>query len=1018
MSTGNISINPFSIPPPTPHISENGYAAVGKKPKESAGETKTGEGSLRKDKKETREQKKSDKKKKGGHSEDGGNDKPKSKGKKNKMGHIKARNVEDEAVPWWRRLVSTGNTVIDPPQTAFPVPGTPVMSSAFGTAKSGATGASNILGPALSDDEDEEAHDHPGRRRHHRHHHHHHHHRHRHHHHHGESVLGGSYHDRDAPTEDESSSRGSRKHGKNRKHHRRHHDHHHHESAAAAAVEKKRALEGGRVFSIDETPPDPLLAAAATAVRALDGLIAKVSAWMPLAETEPTVSRVPFPTAASKEYQATIMRMRSLLELMVEALRTLRTRGVTVHYHCHCDATTSATNGNGAPATVHQHGRNCTRHLHDTTPSRYLLAALEDLGPLAAECADNFVLVVQLIVIKLSPENSGGILGVETAHKIQKGLASCCCSCACCCGGGGEKKKRNQRRKRNHYRPKEDRGESGGMSSQSSDDEPSASSGGPATDAGSGRGVMGGTANANDSSGSDSESGGCSDPSCNHQSGADGGGGHAPNCPHQKQQSTTTDTLGLGLGGGEGGSILDCDPNDPLAFLRSERLVSASLAFEEQCLELHFQKALAWQQLVRLSRAVYFKQMELYVRKYGAALVSAHLLKDSRHSAAANSGSNASFAATAGGTTTAAGSSAVAAARGDPPVFDVGPLSPHGDDGRPLPSSSVSFPNQNAALVANASMASAATSSAAANNHSQQQPQNASFAGANNGGATLSNRLIARSLGSAMDGDRTDLATITAHDVARRTNESGLTLSFTQAAAVAAALNTHKQQLQQQLSSRNNSSVAGGSTSPSSVSARAGGGGGGVSPSSSTDAFSAVPNDSFPNLFDSSFVPRMLEIMQQQVEANGALLDPRAPSQRPNGATGEEDEADEKRRRLREVLAANGGRFPTPVALWTEDELDVLAEEIVGGANEADTDRSSDGPEAATASRDPQHRSSGGNDGNNGRISQPRKLKMLLSSADSEGLHTFTFCLVMFSKEAKRLIMSVEGLQQHMLALE
>ena len=47
-----------------------------------------------------------------------------------------------------------------------------------------------------------------------------------------------------------------------------------------------------------------------------------------------------------------------------------------------------------------------------------------------------------------------------------------------------------------------------------------------------------------------------------------------------------------------------------------------------------------------------------------------------------------------------------------------------------------------------------------------------------------------------------------------------------------------------------------------------------------------------------------------------------------------------------------------------------------------------------------------------------KKLKMLMTNADTEGVHTFTFCLVMFSKEIKRLIMTVEALQQHMLALE
>ena len=140
--------------------------------------------------------------------------------------------------------------------------------------------------------------------------------------------------------------------------------------AAAASRNAAAALipAAPKPSSAAPAPADPLLDSVSQSIRALDAIVAKASAWMPLAEMEPVVTRLSFPTGANAEYHKTIVRMKSLLELMGEALRTLRA------------------NRNGP----------------DDSPSPYLTAAIDELSPLAARCGAHFSAVVTMIAARMA----------------------------------------------------------------------------------------------------------------------------------------------------------------------------------------------------------------------------------------------------------------------------------------------------------------------------------------------------------------------------------------------------------------------------------------------------------------------------------------------------------------------------------------------------------------------------------------------------------------------------------------
>eukprot|EP00744_Colponema_vietnamica_P009847 GILI01013976.1.p1 GENE.GILI01013976.1~~GILI01013976.1.p1 ORF type:complete len:782 (+),score=116.69 GILI01013976.1:330-2348(+) len=117
-------------------------------------------------------------------------------------------------------------------------------------------------------------------------------------------------------------------------------------------------------------PEDKLLLTAAAAVKSLEKLVSLAAVWMPLAETEPTLTRVAFPVTANKDFHLTMVKMRSLLDLMVEALKVLRTQ-------------------------------------RSESPSLYFLAVVDDLHPHALRCAERFGQVVDMIVMTLSRRHAG-----------------------------------------------------------------------------------------------------------------------------------------------------------------------------------------------------------------------------------------------------------------------------------------------------------------------------------------------------------------------------------------------------------------------------------------------------------------------------------------------------------------------------------------------------------------------------------------------------------------------------------
>ena len=160
---------------------------------------------------------------------------------------------------------------------------------------------------------------------------------------------------------------------------------------------------------------------------------------------------------------------------------------------------------------------------------------------------------------------------------------------------------------------------------------------------------------------------------------------------------------------------------------------------------------------------------------------------------------------------------------------------------------------------------------------------------------------------------------------------------------------------------------------------------------------------------------------------------------------------------LEAELAANGGRFQRPVAQWGPAELHTIADlwlmaneddreegavtSWCGEANRGKADSAADvAPDASAEPETVGGGSSvpyGGSDAKTSLVGEVpinstasfrsggevedkardehrrQRLRMLISNADAEGLHTFSFCLVLFSKEVKRLLMAAEAMRQH-----
>ena len=114
---------------------------------------------------------------------------------------------------------------------------------------------------------------------------------------------------------------------------------------------------------------DPLIAAAEAAAVALDGALHKAADWMPFAETEPTLTRIPYPTTLSRDVHTSLLKLRSLADLMIEALKAVR--------------------------------------LRTSSPSPLFAAVVADLRPASVSVAALFSEVVDMIVVSLTRRHAG-----------------------------------------------------------------------------------------------------------------------------------------------------------------------------------------------------------------------------------------------------------------------------------------------------------------------------------------------------------------------------------------------------------------------------------------------------------------------------------------------------------------------------------------------------------------------------------------------------------------------------------
>ena len=114
---------------------------------------------------------------------------------------------------------------------------------------------------------------------------------------------------------------------------------------------------------------DPFIAAGEAAAVALDAAIKKAAEWMPFAETEPMLTRVPYPAQLSKETHDSLLKLRALADLMLDAVKSLR--------------------------------------LRHSAPSPIFLAVFDDLEPHLIECVHHFYLVVDMIVVSLTRRHAG-----------------------------------------------------------------------------------------------------------------------------------------------------------------------------------------------------------------------------------------------------------------------------------------------------------------------------------------------------------------------------------------------------------------------------------------------------------------------------------------------------------------------------------------------------------------------------------------------------------------------------------
>ena len=159
-------------------------------------------------------------------------------------------------------------------------------------------------------------------------------------------------------------------------------------SIATPTIQQQQKKRTAKQIVCRQLPDSPMAAVQSTAA-ALLSAVQQAGAWMPFAEMEPTLTRVPYPTALSGEMHASVIKLRSLSDLMGEALRTIRQRMATNNGPSMGSAAAASTSG-------------ASTMPHYASPSPLFLAVIADLAPLADECARLFAIVSDMLVVSLT----------------------------------------------------------------------------------------------------------------------------------------------------------------------------------------------------------------------------------------------------------------------------------------------------------------------------------------------------------------------------------------------------------------------------------------------------------------------------------------------------------------------------------------------------------------------------------------------------------------------------------------
>ena len=193
----------------------------------------------------------------------------------------------------------------------------------------------------------------------------------------------------------------------------------HHSPSCPAAKDdatSKKAAAGTPSSEDNSANAEALIASAAQTLKLFEGLMAQAASWMPLAAMEPVVTRLIFPAAQSQEYHAVMVRMRGLITVMFEALRTLRLR-----VSCE-DADYDGATASPGSAAKPSPGTPSKKQKAPQPPCRYFVAVLEDLAPFAETCGRHFGDVVVMIAGILSEATTGSAETATGTHRSLEGF--------------------------------------------------------------------------------------------------------------------------------------------------------------------------------------------------------------------------------------------------------------------------------------------------------------------------------------------------------------------------------------------------------------------------------------------------------------------------------------------------------------------------------------------------------------------------------------------------------------------